>query len=271
MNITSKRRLFAGAVAVSLVLAACGDDDDEQRHDQRQAAETARHDEWRRHTPLPTTGTGTTAATSGTTGTDDDRRRRWQRSVELAAGSVFVTGSSTVEPISARVGELALDQSGGELQVTVEGPGTGDGFDKFCNGEADISDASRPIDEEEVALCEENGIEYTELEIAIDGLSVITNPNNADVTCLDVPALYALIGPESEGFANWSDANDLATEARIGLHRASRRPARHLRAGHRERHLRHVRRVRHRRPRRGARSRRGLAIERSRRLHVERP
>jgi phosphate transport system substrate-binding protein len=124
---------------------------------------------------------------------------------------VFVTGSSTVEPVSARVGELALDQSGGGLKVTVEGPGTGDGFDKFCAGDADVTDASRPIDEAEVALCEENGIEYTELEIGIDGLSVITNPVNEAVTCLDVPALYALIGPESEGFTSWSDANELAT------------------------------------------------------------
>ena len=59
---------------------------------------------------------------------------------------------------------------------------------------------------------EANGITYTELEIAIDGLTVATSPANEPITCLDVPALYALVGPESEGFANWSDATDLATE-----------------------------------------------------------
>ena len=91
--------------------------------------------------------------------------------------------------------------------VTVEGPGTGDGFQKFCAGEADISDASRPINDEEAQACADAGIEFIELEVAIDGLSVTTNPANADVECLDIPALYALIGPESEGFGNWSDAN----------------------------------------------------------------
>ncbi|NMD23671.1 MAG: phosphate-binding protein, partial [Actinobacteria bacterium] len=91
-------------------------------------------------------------------------------------------------------------------------PGTGDGFQKFCAGEADVSDASRPIKDEEAALCAEAGVEYVEIEVAIDGLTVATSPNNTAVECLDVPALYALIGPEAEGFANWSDANALATE-----------------------------------------------------------
>jgi len=132
--------------------------------------------------------------------------------MELADGDVFVTGSSTVEPISIRVGELAAEMSGGGLAVTVEGPGTGDGFATFCTGGADISDASRAIKDEEIAQCEENGVEYVELEIAIDGLTVATNPANEAITCLDIPALYALVGPESEGTANWSDNAELATE-----------------------------------------------------------
>ena len=102
--------------------------------------------------------------------------------------------------------------SGGSLAVTVEGPGTGDGFATFCEGGADISDASRPINDEEIAACEAAGIEYVELEVAIDGLTVATNPANEAITCLDVPALYALVGPESEGTANWSDNSELATE-----------------------------------------------------------
>ena len=144
----------------------------------------------------------TPAGTSGGGGGD----------VELAAGEVFVTGSSTVEPISTRVGELAGTESGGELDVTVEGPGTGDGFATFCGGGADITDASRPISDEEIALCEEGGVEWVELEVAIDGLTVATSPANEAITCLDVPALYALVGPESEGTANWSDTSELATE-----------------------------------------------------------
>jgi len=125
-------------------------------------------------------------------------------------GEVIVSGSSTVEPISALVGELLLDCSG--IEAVVDGPGTGDGFELFCSGETDISDASRPIKEEEVAACEEAGIEFIELKVAFDGISVLTNPANDAVECLSFEDLYALIGPESEGVDNWSDAQALATE-----------------------------------------------------------
>ncbi len=127
------------------------------------------------------------------------------------AGEIFVSGSSTVEPITNAVAE-AYAETNSEFQYTVEGPGTGDGFALFCAGETDISDASRAISEEEVALCEENGVRFVELLVAYDGLSVITSADNADVSCLSFLDLYALLGPESEGFANWSDASDLATE-----------------------------------------------------------
>lgn len=82
----------------------------------------------------------------------------------------------------------------------------------FCEGSADITDASRAIQDEEAQLCADNGVEFVELEVAIDGLTVATSPVNDAITCLDVPALYALIGPESEGTANWSDNTELATE-----------------------------------------------------------
>ena len=173
------------------------------------------------------------------------------------SGDVFVTGSSTVEPISILVGELANEMSGGGLAVTVEGPGTGDGFATFCTGGADISDASRPINDEEIAPCEENGVEYVELEVAIDGLTVATSPPTRPITCLDVPALYALVGPESEGFANWSDARSWRPRSLGVRRRLPRRSARHHRSRRGERHVRHVRGVRHRRPRRGAGTGRG--------------
>ena len=128
-----------------------------------------------------------------------------------AEGEIFVSGSSTVEPITNSVAEAFAAENSG-FQYTVEGPGTGDGFALFCNGETDISDASRAISEEEMAACEENGVEYVELLVAYDGLSVVTSAENTDVTCLSFLDLYALLGPESEGFANWSDANDLAAE-----------------------------------------------------------
>ncbi len=84
------------------------------------------------------------------------------------SGSIVISGSSTVEPISARVGE-AFDAVNPGVATSVEGPGTGDGFARFCNNETDISDASRPIKDEEVALCEAGGIDYVELHVATDG------------------------------------------------------------------------------------------------------
>jgi phosphate transport system substrate-binding protein len=98
------------------------------------------------------------------------------------------------------------------VDYEVDGPGTGDGFARFCNGETDISDASRAIDEEEVAACEANGINYVELQIGIDGISVITSPQNTSVSCLSFGDLYALTGPESQGFETWDAANSLAQE-----------------------------------------------------------
>lgn len=126
-------------------------------------------------------------------------------------GEIFISGSSTVEPISSLVSELFAEQAP-DVQITVEGPGTGDGFELFCNGETDISDASRPIEPEEADACTANGIEYTELEVALDGISVLTSAGNTSVSCLNGGDLYALLGPESEGFASWSDANSLGNE-----------------------------------------------------------
>lgn len=126
-------------------------------------------------------------------------------------GSIVVTGSSTVEPISTGVAE-ALASVNADFDYAVEGPGTGDGFKKFCAGEADIADASRTIKDAEKALCDAAGIEYVELKIAFDGMSVLTAKENSAVECLSFADLYALVGPESSGFAKWSDAQALATE-----------------------------------------------------------
>ncbi len=128
-----------------------------------------------------------------------------------SGSSISISGSSTVEPISARVGE-AFDAFNPGISTTVEGPGTGDGFARFCNGETDISDASRPIKDSEAEACAASGVEYVELHIATDGLAVMTNPSNDALTCLTFADLYALTGPESEGFELWSDANALSAE-----------------------------------------------------------
>ncbi len=89
------------------------------------------------------------------------------------AGDVLISGSSTVEPISSLVAE-AFSEENPRAGVSVDGPGTGDGFELFCAGDTDISDASRPIEDEEIAACEDAGIEFVELKIGIDGLSLVT-------------------------------------------------------------------------------------------------
>ncbi len=126
------------------------------------------------------------------------------------SGRVTISGSSTVEPISVRVAELFEDVESG-VAVTVDGPGTGDGFKLFCAGETDISDASRPIKDKEVTECAEEGIEFVELRVAIDGIAVMTSENNP-VDCVGFADIYALVGPESTGFKRWSDAQILASE-----------------------------------------------------------
>jgi phosphate transport system substrate-binding protein len=126
-------------------------------------------------------------------------------------GFVSIHGSSTVEPITSNVAEKFADANPG-FDFEVGDEGTGDGFANFfCTGDSDISDVSRKIKDEEAAQCADSGVEYTELQIAFDGLSVITSIDNS-MTCLSFLDLYALLGPESEGFDNWSDANDLAAE-----------------------------------------------------------
>jgi phosphate transport system substrate-binding protein len=96
-----------------------------------------------------------------------------------------------------------------DVAISVDGPGTSDGFVLFCDGETDVQDASRAIEKEEIKACEKNGVQYVELPVAFDGITVMTNPAN-NVECLNLGDLYALMGPESQGFESWSDANALA-------------------------------------------------------------
>ena len=133
-------------------------------------------------------------------------------SAAALSGSVNISGSSTVQPISQGVAE-AFNETNPDVAITVNGPGTGDGFKLFCKGETDISDASRAIKDEEKKLCSDAGIEYVELKVAIDGMSILTAKDDTVApTCLSFADLYALTGPESEGFKNWKDAQPLATE-----------------------------------------------------------
>jgi phosphate transport system substrate-binding protein len=123
------------------------------------------------------------------------------------SGTVTIDGSSTVYPITEAVAEeFQLANNG--VQVPTSLSGTGGGFKKFCVGETDINDASRPIkadDEGEGLACEANGIEYVELQVAIDGLTVVVNPENTFATCLTVEELARIYGPDSPQDLKWSD------------------------------------------------------------------
>jgi phosphate transport system substrate-binding protein len=128
---------------------------------------------------------------------------------EELSGTIVVDGSSTVAPLTEAATEL-FNEEQPNVQVTVSTAGTGGGFERFCRGETDISDASRPIDPEdeaEVPACEANGIEYVELQVANDALTVMVNPENP-VTCLTVEQLNAIYGAEST-IGNWSEVEGL--------------------------------------------------------------
>lgn len=131
---------------------------------------------------------------------------------EGLTGTIVVSGSSTVQPITNLMAELFNEEIGPNVAITVDGPGTSDGFVLFCEGETDVQDASRPIAQEETDACAQNGVEWVELEVAFDGIVVLTNPANEAIGCLNLGDLYALMGPESEGFASWAAANALASE-----------------------------------------------------------
>ncbi|MEX0641271.1 MAG: PstS family phosphate ABC transporter substrate-binding protein [Pirellulales bacterium] len=140
--------------------------------------------------------------------------------VVLATGcsksSIKVDGSSTVLRVSeAVVEEFRKEQP--EVRVTVGRAGTGGGFKKLSHGEIDICDASRPINEIERQACEANGIEFVELEIAFDGLTVVVNPKNNWCDCLSVEQLKALWQPES-AVNKWSDLNPAWPDREIKLY-----------------------------------------------------
>jgi phosphate transport system substrate-binding protein len=120
-------------------------------------------------------------------------------------GSIAIDGSSTVGPFATRASEdFRADNP--DVRITVGISGTGGGFERFCAGETDISDASRPIDEEEAAMCEENGIEYVELHVAADALTNIVNIENDWATCLTVDQLMKIWGPDSN-VSNWNQVD----------------------------------------------------------------
>jgi phosphate transport system substrate-binding protein len=137
---------------------------------------------------------------------------------EELSGQVEIDGSSTVGPLTTAAAESFREEQPG-VNITVGVSGTGGGFERFCAGETDISNASRPIDEEEeVPLCEDAGVEYTEFQVGVDALTVVVNPENDWATCLTVDQLKTIWEPAAEGkVTNWSQVDPSFPDQALSL------------------------------------------------------
>ena len=131
-------------------------------------------------------------------------------------GAVKVDGSSTVFPISEAVAE-DFGATHKSVRVTVGTSGTGGGFKKFCTGETDINNASRPIRESELKLCQKNKVQFIELPVAIDGLSVVVHPSNSFIAKITLKELKRLWEPDSK-IKLWSDLNPAFPKEKITLY-----------------------------------------------------
>jgi phosphate transport system substrate-binding protein len=160
------------ALAVtSVAFAACGDDDDDDP--------------------------GSTATGTATSGGGDDV------DYSSLSGAIDIEGSSTVFPI-AEAGSEDFRAAAPDVRMTVAGGGTGAGFEKFCRGESQIADASRPISEDETASCADEGIEdIVEVQVGIDALTVVVNPENDWAKCMTVEQLNMAF--KDGGASKWSD------------------------------------------------------------------
>ena len=121
------------------------------------------------------------------------------------SGRIQADGSSTVGPFTTAAAERFQNEQPG-VQVTVAVSGTGGGFERFCRGETDLSNASRPIKDEEATACKEGGVEYVEFQVVNDALTVVVNRDNNWVTCLTIEQLAKIWGPDSK-VSNWNEVD----------------------------------------------------------------
>lgn len=174
-NINRSVAMFVAGVTLTAVLASCS------------GGETPTATKTGAATPAATTSAATTPAATTPAAAPSN-----------LSGNVTVDGSSTVAPISKAIAEDFAKSNPG-VKVPVGTSGTGGGFKKFCAGDTDIANASRPIKEAEAETCKKAGIEFIELPVAIDGLTVVVNKENTWAKCLTVAELNTIWGPDAEG------------------------------------------------------------------------
>ena len=138
---------------------------------------------------------------------------------EPVSGEIAIEGSSTVQPITQAAAELFREQNP-DARIEVGGAGTSDGFEAFCQGDTQISGASRPIDvAEEVPVCEENGVDFIEIPVAFDGISVVVNKQNDFATDVTSEQLKTLWEPAAEDeITRWSQVNPEWPDEDINLY-----------------------------------------------------
>lgn len=140
------------------------------------------------------------------------------RSAQAGPGLVKIDGSSTVYPVTEAVAEEFQKATRGAVRVTVGISGTGGGFKKFCRAETDISDASRPILKKEMDACKEKGVQYIELPVAYDALTVVVNPGNDWLRSITVEELRKMWAPEAQGkVMKWNQVNPAWPDAPLKL------------------------------------------------------
>ena len=202
-NRRGTKLLVALLTSFALIAAACGSDDSSEAGDGTASAAATTAATADDDSSEADDGTADAVATTAATADDDDDMS--------LSGSISVTGSSTVEPVTNLVAEAFADEHPG-VAFSVAGPGSGDGHKAACAGEVPIWNSSRQIKDSEAECINGAGIEFIELRVGIDGISVITAAANDTVDCLSFEDLYSLIGDEAIGFQKWSDANDLNAE-----------------------------------------------------------
>lgn len=137
--------------------------------------------------------------------TDTDPTSSGDDGGQSISGSIAIDGSSTVFPIAQAVAE-EFQIANPEAQISVGLAGTGGGFEAFCAGDIEISNASRPIEEDEADCLKKAGIDYTEFQIGVDGLAIVTHPDTDWVDCITFDQLKAIYEPDSE-VSSWSDVD----------------------------------------------------------------
>jgi phosphate transport system substrate-binding protein len=164
---------------------------------------------------------GLAACTGGdttTTETTDSAATEEATGGSELEGTIAIDGSSTVFPVSEAMAEEFQIANPG-VQVTVGASGTGGGFEKFCAGETQISNASRPVKPEEIEACAENGIEMIEIPVATDALTVVVNNDNDWAECMTIEQLSTAWAPEAQGTVNnWNQIDPSFPDAPLVLY-----------------------------------------------------